>query len=166
MHTHDRTMTNDHTAAEHHGIPPYLSLALQLLIGGAFMYGLMYLMIARVSDFYLNLNMLYMTLAMLAPMAALMLLFMPSMLPNRSLNLAIYAIFAVIFVSGIWFTRAQTFIGDDEFLRSMIPHHSGAILMCEQATLRDPEIVNLCGNIVQSQSREIAQMQAILARRS
>ncbi len=34
----------------------------------------------------------------------------------------------------------QAGIGDKEFLRSMIPHHSGAILMCEQATLTDPEM--------------------------
>jgi uncharacterized protein (DUF305 family) len=46
----------------------------------------------------------------------------------------------------------------------MIPHHSGAILMCEQASLSDREIVELCGKIVQAQKEEIAQMQAILAR--
>jgi uncharacterized protein (DUF305 family) len=32
----------------------------------------------------------------------------------------------------------QGAVGDDQFLRSMIPHHSGAILMCEQGpTCRD-----------------------------
>ena len=46
----------------------------------------------------------------------------------------------------------------------MIPHHSGAILMCEQATLTDPEIKALCGEIVASQRKEIAQMEALLAR--
>jgi hypothetical protein len=30
----------------------------------------------------------------------------------------------------------------------MIPHHSGAILMCEQAALTDPDIVALCRQIV------------------
>jgi|TARA_B100001105_G_C22331816_1_gene417257 uncharacterized protein (DUF305 family) len=47
----------------------------------------------------------------------------------------------------------------------MIPHHSGAILMCEQATLTDPEIKALCRGIVDGQRQEIAQMEAILARR-
>jgi uncharacterized protein (DUF305 family) len=46
----------------------------------------------------------------------------------------------------------------------MIPHHSGAILMCEQAKLVDPELIALCRDIVQGQSKEIAQMKAILAR--
>lgn len=46
----------------------------------------------------------------------------------------------------------------------MIPHHSGAILMCEQASITDPEIVALCQQIVASQQKEIAQMEAILGR--
>jgi len=46
----------------------------------------------------------------------------------------------------------------------MIPHHSGAILMCEQSSLADPEIVALCREIVAAQKAEIAKMRAILAR--
>ena len=61
-------------------------------------------------------------------------------------------------------TRTQAAIGDTEFLRSVILYHSGAILMCEQAAITDPEIVGLCDGIVKSQSEEIAQMKAILAR--
>lgn len=44
----------------------------------------------------------------------------------------------------------------------MIPHHSGAVLMCEQAKLSDPEIQRLCKQIVISQKQEIAQMEAWL----
>jgi len=46
----------------------------------------------------------------------------------------------------------------------MIPHHSGAILMCEQANISDPEIISLCEQIVESQVEEINQMEAILGR--
>jgi uncharacterized protein (DUF305 family) len=45
----------------------------------------------------------------------------------------------------------------------MIPHHAGAILMCEEAPIRDPEIKELCGAIVSSQRSEIDQMKAKLA---
>jgi uncharacterized protein (DUF305 family) len=31
-------------------------------------------------------------------------------------------------------------VGDKQFLRSMIPHHAGAILMCEKASIKDAEI--------------------------
>jgi hypothetical protein len=36
------------------------------------------------------------------------------------------------------------FIGDGAFLRTTIPHHSRVILLCQEATLTDPEIVTLC----------------------
>jgi uncharacterized protein (DUF305 family) len=46
----------------------------------------------------------------------------------------------------------------------MIPHHAGAILMCEEAQLRDPEVIELCASIVESQRAEIDQMKAALER--
>ena len=36
--------------------------------------------------------------------------------------------------------------------------------MCEEASLTDPEIIDLCKQIVESQRQEIAKMQALLAR--
>ena len=82
---------------------------------------------------------------------------------NARLNLLLYGAFAAIFVAAFAFMRSQAFVGDEQFLRSMIPHHSGAILMCEQSSITDPEIVALCGQIMQSQKQEIAQMKRILA---
>jgi uncharacterized protein (DUF305 family) len=46
----------------------------------------------------------------------------------------------------------------------MIPHHSGAILMCREANISDPEPVSLCGEITQGQRREIALMERIAER--
>lgn len=60
------------------------------------------------------------------------------------------------------FIRQQTAVSDEEFLRSMIPHHAGAILMCEQASLQDSGIRELCSNIVSSQQTEIELMKANL----
>ena len=71
--------------------------------------------------------------------------------------------FAIAFVlAGM---RTQALIGDRQFLRSMIPRHSGAILMCQRSNIHDPEIVALCDKIVSGQKREIAQMKAILAQK-
>ena len=47
----------------------------------------------------------------------------------------------------------------------MIPHHSGAILMCERASLKDAEIRELCRGIIAGQAAEIEQMKTILARK-
>jgi uncharacterized protein (DUF305 family) len=46
----------------------------------------------------------------------------------------------------------------------MIPHHAGAILMCEKLRADDPEIQKLCAQIIESQREEIAQMRAKLDR--
>ncbi len=62
--------------------------------------------------------------------------------------------------------RAQTAVGDAQFLKSMIPHHAGAILMCDRAPIQDQEIKALCKKIIEGQQAEIDQMKAILARQS
>lgn len=73
--------------------------------------------------------------------------------------------FALVLVLSFAAARTEALMADDAFLRSMIPHHASAIHMCQQATLTDPEIISLCQGIVDSQSREIGQMEQIIARR-
>jgi uncharacterized protein (DUF305 family) len=152
-----------HTAAAH-GAGHYRHLAIELVVDFAIMYLVMYTMIATLDHFHFNLNNVYMTLMMVAPMAVVMLVAMRSMFPSRRTNIMIVLGAAAVFGASFAGMRTQAAIGDAEFLRSMIPHHSGAILMCEQAKLADPEIIALCRDIVQGQSKEIAQMKAILAR--
>ena len=142
----------------------YRMLAINLAVSAAIMYLVMFAMIDTLGEFYNNLNMLYMTMMMVAPMGALMLLMMGSMYGNRRLNLLLYAAFAGLFMLGTVGTRAQAGIGNVQFLRSMIPHHSGASLMCREASVSDPEIIALCGNIQRSQRAEIDQMKRILER--
>ena len=137
-----------------------LNMALSLVI----MYFVMFTMIYSLGEFYNNLNMFYMALMMAAPMGVLMLLLMKDMFPNARLNMILHTAFGVIFVLGYLGVRSQALIGDNQFLRSMIPHHSGAILMCEQAQITDPDIKSLCANIIVSQKQEIAQMKRLLAR--
>jgi uncharacterized protein (DUF305 family) len=142
----------------------YAGLAINLVVSAVIMYLVMFSMIDGVPDFYNNLNMVYMALMMVAPMAILMLLTMGSMYQNRKANVLLYVGFVVLFVGAFSFTRAQTFIGDRQFLRSMIPHHSGAVLMCGKASLTDQEIISLCQSIIKSQREEIEQMKRIMAR--
>jgi hypothetical protein len=143
---------------------PYLSLGVQTLVSGIIMYLVMFVMIDRIDSFYNNLNMFYMTLMMVTPMVVLMILAMAHMFKSKTANVALLVTSVVAFIGGFALIRTQTTIGDKAFLRSMIPHHSGAILMCQEARLTDPEVVKLCGNIIKSQREEIDQMKAILAR--
>jgi len=142
----------------------YKLLGFEMAIDFVIMYFVMYTMIATVDHLYLNINNVWMTLMMVAPMTVVMLLSMRSMFQSARLNAVIVIGAVLVFVASFAAMRRQTAIGNAQFLRSMIPHHSGAILMCEQASITDPEIVKLCRDIVESQKKEIIQMQAILAR--
>lgn len=147
-----------------HGKQSYALLALNLGLSLAAMYLAMFAMIDEWADFYNNINTLYMALTMLAPMAILMLLTMGSMYPKRRLNVALYAAFAGLLLGSYLAVRNQTLVGDQQFIASMIPHHSGAILMCREAQLNDSELQALCRQIADGQRREIQQMQAIKSR--
>ncbi|MBX9661189.1 MAG: DUF305 domain-containing protein [Nitrospiraceae bacterium] len=142
----------------------YLRLGMELALDFIVMYLVMYTMIATLAHFHFNLNNVYMTLMMVAPMTVIMLVSMRSMFASPRLNMAIGAGAVVVFALSFAGMRTQAGVGNAEFLRSMIPHHSGAILMCEKASLTDAEIKSLCSEIVAAQKKEIAQMEAILAR--
>jgi uncharacterized protein (DUF305 family) len=139
-------------------------LGVNLALSLAAMYVVMFLMIDGWRDFRHNLNTLYMALAMVAPMGAIMLATMGRMYPKRTLNTGILVGLGVLLVIAIAGVRTQTPIGDRQFIASMIPHHSGAILMCREATLTDPALVELCREIERAQREEIRRMEAIEAR--
>lgn len=141
----------------------YRKLGLVVSINTVVMFLLTYALIDSWDHFYPNINRVYMALMMVAPMVLLMLWVMRSMYDNRKLNTILYLGFSLLFVASFVLARTQTLVGDDQFLRSMIPHHSSAIVMCEEAAITDPQIVELCGEIVEAQVREIAEMKEILA---
>ena len=143
---------------------PYLLFAVNIAVSLVIMYFVMFAMIDGWGDFYNNFNMAYMAIMMAAPMGPLMLLTMPGMYPSRPINLALHAVFLLAFLGAFAAIRWQAAIGDEQFIRSMIPHHSGAILMCREANLGDAELATLCEDIKAAQRREIEQMQDILAR--
>jgi len=87
---------------------------------------------------------------------------MGSMYKSKTANWAIIGVSIVALVVFALFIRRQTAVSDSEFLRSMIPHHGGAILMCQQNEIEDAEIRNLCGEIVSSQQFEIDWMKTKL----
>lgn len=127
------------------------------------MYLIMYTMIDSFREFYNNLNQVYMTLMMVASMSLFMLWTMKSMYDKKVLmNLIIGS--SVVFVLSFIGMRDQSLVGDKQFLKSMIPHHSGALLMCKEANISDGEIKKLCDSILASQQSEIAQMKKILER--
>jgi uncharacterized protein (DUF305 family) len=77
------------------------------------------------------------------------------------LELAILAS-SIVALLAFWAGIRQVAITDGEFLKSMIPHHAGTLLMCEKAERKAPEIKKLCAEIVASQQAEIEQMKGLL----
>lgn len=140
----------------------YGHLLVMMAISFISMYALMYAMVNTFANVYMNINQLYMAGLMTAPMAVIELAMMRPMYRDRRLNVMVVAASLVVLVSGWLLIRQQTAIGDEQFLRSMIPHHAGAILMCQEAPLQDVEIKALCRNILASQQAEIDQMRVKL----
>jgi uncharacterized protein (DUF305 family) len=141
----------------------YGRLLLMVVLSFLSMYILMYAMVDSIANVYLNLNQFYMAGLMAAPMVLIELALMGAMYGDKKRNVAIATV-SLVALAGFWtLIRQQTAITDTQFLRSMIPHHAGAILMCEKASIRNPEIKQLCEAIVSSQRSEIDQMKAKLA---
>ena len=140
----------------------YRHLIIMSALAFASMYVLMYAMVNTVTNVYSNLNQLYMAVVMTAPMVVIELVVMRAMYHNKTWNAAFMAASIVAGFAAFMLIRGQVGIGDRQFLRSMIPHHASAILMCKEAPIRDPEIAALCRTIIGSQQAEIDQMKAKL----
>jgi uncharacterized protein (DUF305 family) len=142
----------------------YARLLVMSVLSFISMYILMYSMVNTRDNVFNNVNQVYMAATMTAPMVVFELLLMGSMYRNKLLNAAIIAGSVIGLIVFFMFIRQQTAVQDEQFIRSMIPHHSGAILMCEEATLQDAELATLCDSIIQAQQEEIDQMKAIMER--
>lgn len=140
----------------------YFRFGLVLLISLAVMFMLTLSQVRRWSDLYLNLSNFYMSLIMVAVMGLIMMGVMHQMFTDRRLNIALYAVLGALFVGGFAAVRTEPLVGNEGFLKSMIPHHSRAVLVCQESNITDPEIVRLCDQIVKSQEEEITQMKEIL----
>ncbi len=140
----------------------YRRLGIMVALSFVAMYILMYAMANSFSDVYANINQAYMAGLMAAPMVVIEVVVMRAMYQNATLNAILIGASTALGVLLFVFIQHQAAVGDRQFLRSMIPHHSAAILMCREASLHDTQIQRLCQAIISSQQTEIDQMNAIL----
>jgi hypothetical protein len=156
--------SSHHAADGHatHSANHYPHLYLMAGLSFAAMFILMYAMVDRFENVFANFNQFYMAGLMAAPMVLIELFVMRAMYQNKRLNALIIAASVALIVVFWSLIRAQGAIGNSQFLRSMIPHHAGAVLMCEKLRADDPQIKKLCGEIIRSQKAEIAQMKDLL----
>lgn len=143
---------------------PYRGFALMLLISFFVMYAVMFLNVDQFDHIYLSLTRTYMSLLMVSAMALVMLGLMRHMYPDKRTNVLIVGGSLFVFALILTLLRTQTPVGDVQYMKAMIPHHSSAIMVSSAANLQDPEVKKLAEGIIQSQEREIAEMKAAIAR--
>ncbi|MDY6923461.1 MAG: DUF305 domain-containing protein [Pseudomonadota bacterium] len=141
----------------------YARFAAMIGVSTLVMFGLMYLNTYAIEHVRFSETRAFMAVVMGAAMAAIMLLFMLKMYPDRRTNLAILAGAAVVFAGSLTLVRSQRTVDDVAFMKAMIPHHSIAILTSERARIRDPRVRKLADEIIATQRREIAEMDALIA---
>ena len=121
----------------------------------------MALLADKESHITFNYNKVYMALLMAFSMGAYE-LGMMSVEPNIP-GLVVLVVLSVLMISVI---REQILIDDRQFLLGMIEHHSAALTMSKRIRCKtsDPFILKLTDDILESQNREIEQMQERLDR--
>ncbi len=140
----------------------YGRLAAMAVLSFIAMYILMYAMVDTFADVFPNVNQFYMAGLMSAPMVIIELLLMGAMYESKTANIIILIVSVAALAGFFASIRTQTAVGDNQFLKSMIPHHSGAILMCQRAHIIDADVKKLCASIIEGQRAEITQMNALI----
>ena len=140
----------------------YKKLMVMVVLSFMSMYMLMYAMVNTFANVIPNVNQFYMAGLMTVPMIFIEMALMGSMYMDKKLNTVIIGVSSILLIAFFVFIRQQSAVSDKQFLKSMIPHHASAILMCEKANLQDPEIKGLCQSIISGQQAEIDQMKAKL----
>jgi hypothetical protein len=126
------------------------------------MFALMYLNTYALRHVHWSQTRAYMAVLMGAAMAVVMLAFMLRMYASPKVNAAIFAGAAVAFAAALYLVRSQSTVGDVAWMEAMIPHHSIAILTSERARIEDPRVRKLADGIIESQRREIEEMETLL----
>jgi len=129
------------------------------------MYVTMYLNTYAIDHVYFSLTRFYMSCMGIATMAIIMFVAMRAMYKNRKKNIAIVIISSMLFFGALGLVRTQApIVGDELWLKAMIPHHSIAILTSERADIQDPEVKKLANDIIKAQRKEIEEMKAMIKR--
>ena len=140
----------------------YARFAAMLLTSTVIMFGFMYSMVYRFEHVRWSQTRFWMALYMGAAMTIVMLAFMLGMYVNKWRNVMIFVGAALVLATGLFLARSQTTVGDVAWMKAMIPHHSIALTTSNRAQLSDPRVKKLAQQIIESQTREIAEMETLI----
>ena len=142
---------------------PYLRFGAMIATSVLVMYVLTYTNVVSIDHIRFSEERVYMALLMGSAMAIVMLAYMWKMYPDRSVNIAI--VIGALLLGGVFFLLSQTqiLVGDVNYMRAMIPHHSIAILTSDRAGIEDLRVRELADGIIAAQRREIKEMDWLIA---
>lgn len=140
----------------------YRNFILMIVVSSTLMFCLMYLNTYQFSHVWFSQTRMFMTFIMAGCMALVMLFFMRHMYKNRKANFAIVIGSIALMSLGLWLVRSQGTVDDVAWMKAMIPHHSIAILTSERANITDPRARKLADDIIETQRREIAEMEFLI----
>jgi uncharacterized protein (DUF305 family) len=140
----------------------YWRFAAMIATSTVVMFGLMYLNTYAFEHIFWSETRAWMALLMGAVMAVIMLSFMLNMYQKKGVNIAIYIGSIVVFALTLWVIRSQSTVGDTDYMKAMIPHHSIAIMTSERAQITDPRVRKLADEIIAAQLREISEMKYLI----
>lgn len=126
------------------------------------MFFLMYQLVYSLDHVMFSVNRLIASLVMGCIMTIVMLSFMWSMYKGMRTKIAILVLAVLFGVILLYVNRSQALIEDVSFMQAMIPHHSIAINNARNASISDPRVRELADQIIESQIREIAEMQLLI----
>lgn len=142
----------------------YKKFSITMVISFIIMYTVMFLNVIEIKHYHTSITRIYMAILMVASMAVVMMLMMGNMYPDKKTNRGIIISGIVVFIVALIALRSQTPIGDVQYMKAMIPHHSSAILTSERANIQDPEVKKLSEGIIKAQRKEIGEMEAAIER--
>jgi uncharacterized protein (DUF305 family) len=151
-----------HLKPEAMGKSNYKKLFIMLLLSFLLMYAIMFLNVDDASHIYINMTRFYMTILMICVMAILMVAMMPMMYANKRKNTIIIISSVVLFILSFIGVHKQVGIGDIQYMKGMIPHHSIAIMTSQNAYIKDARVRKLADGIIKTQKKEIAEMKAMI----
>jgi hypothetical protein len=115
------------------------------------MFFLMYQLVYEADHLIFSVNRLVASLVMGAVMTIVMLGYMWSMYQGVGTKVAVLAGAILVGAVLLYVNRSQSLIGDTEFMRAMIPHHSIAINNARKADIRDPRVREPADEIIAAQ---------------
>lgn len=141
----------------------YLRFGAMIATSTAVMYALTYTNLFSFAHARWSEERAYMAVLMGSAMAIVMLGFMwGRMYKSTVLNVAIMVAALVVGGTAYALSQTQTLVGDEAYMKGMIPHHSIAILTSERASIEDVRVRELADGISKTQVEEIREMDWLL----